>query len=523
MKRFVFRILLVVFLLFIVGDSKGQLGDILKKIPKKIPGLDGILKREPAITTSYKDAVYCVPFLDDFNPKKFKSIDSLERTSEGYYIFIPGLYRFDVQSFCLKAATFAPRDRKKGDGYLYAPTKGPRADIVKNIIKRSIDHPEIKQGDIQVLLWAIISYTKLSDMSRDKQITAAKLLTPKEMLEINDGALGLIPENLLDRAFDKLPSEVSQVLRAEAKLRNMLTKTHATYEELERIAVLSGNPPEDEEEDVPYARWSLRPEGFFIRYFPHGYSKTTIEIYVPEIFRLEFDEHGRITLIADENGNSIETTYDNSIEPIVVDDEHSLLGFAFNSICFEHLSASEKEEKLKAEWKQLGWTLVGIPTGKKLIDRPSQSRFSGLKERYEWAKKHKTQLEELDKQFETQGYMDIIMNLGHYSIALKEVLDLQETMNIEWAYEHLDLVKKAWQFAVWLREMYTDKDEESGYEYFGNDAVHRWKTDKQRLAMKLFVYKMNWHKIPGGEYLFRTKQWQSMFRRGPMCITGVVR
>lgn len=197
------------------------------------------------------------------------------------------------------------------------------------------------------------------------------------------------------------------------------------------------------------------------------------------------------------------------------------MGFAFNSISFECPDASGKEEKLKAEWKQLGWTLVGIPVGGGLISDTLSDRFHGLKERYEWAKIHKSQLVELDKQFNSQGNMDIIMNLGHYSIALKAVLDSQEARDIEWTDEHLDLVKKAWQFAVWIREMYTDAEEKSGYEYFGNDAIPRPATQKQRLAMRLFIYKMNWHELPG------FKNFVDYLRKippsKPMLIAGVVR
>jgi hypothetical protein len=492
-----------------------------EQIPHQLQLSDDILGRDPAITTNDKDAVYRVHFLDDFNPATFKSIDSLERTPEGFHIFEPGLYRFDVQSFCLKAATFAPRDGGKGDGYLYAPTKGPRADIVKKIIRRSFDHPEITQRQIQVLLWAVISYTKLTDMPRDRQLTAAELLTAEEMLEINDGALGLIPEDLIGSAFDKLPSEIGDVLRAEAKLRNTFAKTRSTYEDFERIAILSGEPPRIEGEDIPYGLWSLRPEGFFIRYFPQGYTETRVEIYVPELFQIRLDELGRITSLADENGNVIETTYDDSVEPIEINNEPSLKGYGFGHIRFGRVSVPGEQEKREAEWSRRGWTLVGIPASGKLSGNMNEDRFAGLEERYEWAQRHISQLEELDKQFNPQGDLELIMNLGHYSYALNAALDTEEKKDNKWIDEHLDIVKKAWQFSVWLREMYNGAYTETGREYFGNDAVPRGPTGKQRLAMRLFVNKMNLHDYPG----FRG--WLDEMRKTPppkpMFIVGVVR
>ena len=43
----------------------------------QIPGLDRILKRPPALTTSAADAVFVVPFLDDFDPQAFDPVDKL--------------------------------------------------------------------------------------------------------------------------------------------------------------------------------------------------------------------------------------------------------------------------------------------------------------------------------------------------------------------------------------------------------------------------------------------------------------
>lgn len=531
MKRLELMVVFILLLICPAGDSQAQISGVLKKIPKRIPGLDKIIQREPAITTTFQDAVYGVPFLDDFNPRNFESLDSAERTAEGCYILNPGLYRFEVPSYCLKAATFAPQKKGGEEGYLYAPIKGPRADIVTKIIRRSLDHPEIPQREIQLLLWAIISHTKISDMSRERQSTAAKLLTRKEIAEMNDGALRLIPENLLDIAFNKMPPEAAQVLKAESRLRNRLTRAHSTYEEIERIAVLRGNPPDREEKGPPLRRWSLRPEGVFIRYSPEDYKKVTVEIYVPEYFQLEFDEQGRITLIADDKGNRIETAYDDTVGPMGIDGESSLKGMAFQSIRFERSDASNPDGKIQAEWIRSGWTFVGVPAGKGSVETPTSDRFAGLDKRYVWANEHREQLKRLDEHFKPQGSMDLIMNLGHLWYALDSVLTAEDIRGKEWAVEHLCLVKRAWQFSLWLREMYSDAVDESGYEPVGNDAVHRdnW---VQRLALTLFFKKMNWHNfLDLRGYLQQVKdeaddeakKIRRRERRKPMVITGVVR
>jgi hypothetical protein len=33
---------------------------------------------------------------------------------------------------------------------------------------------------------------------------------------------------------------------------------------------------------VPRGRWSSHPDGYFIRFFPSGYNKTKVQVYVPE-------------------------------------------------------------------------------------------------------------------------------------------------------------------------------------------------------------------------------------------------
>jgi hypothetical protein len=34
--------------------------------------------------------------------------------------------------------------------------------------------------------------------------------------------------------------------------------------------------------DVPAGRWSLHPDGYYVRYLPRGYSYTVTQVWVPE-------------------------------------------------------------------------------------------------------------------------------------------------------------------------------------------------------------------------------------------------
>jgi hypothetical protein len=76
---------------------------------------------------------------------------------------------------------------------------------------------------------------------------------------------------------------LKQVLQAEADLRRMLTTPGSTFEELERVAVLTGAAPLGEgSKEVPSGRWSVHPDGYYVRYIPSGYSSTRVEIWVPQ-------------------------------------------------------------------------------------------------------------------------------------------------------------------------------------------------------------------------------------------------
>lgn len=470
MKRLTFKLLLILLILTMAYGGVDQFKKLRDKLTKKIPGISKILKSKPSLTTSLTDAVTEVPFLDDYNPEVFTSMDFLPRTPEGSIILkYSGRYMYECESYCLRAGTYAPGEGRGGDGYLYAPLKGPHADIIRNILKKSYLNPGIPQEDIQVLLWAIISRTKVKDMSRNMQLTAARLLTPKEIYRINGSALGLIPKGLLEKAFENLPEPARQVMEAEARIREMLTKTHASYEELEEVAVLHGDPPHQEgDRKVPLGRWCFHPDGYFIRYFPDGYKRMHIELYAPESFRIKRDSKERIISITDQYGNSIKTEYDDATEPLSVQGESSLKGYAFQSIRFEHFNPDIAEEKQQIELTDVGWTFLGEYSGEGQTDMTS-GRFSDCGERYERCQIHKEELDNLYYGLKklsggssppqmSQKNTKEIMDLAHYCIALKEAINNHPSANENWIGLHIDLAKEAWQSAV-SRSMGTHPEE----------------------------------------------------------------
>ena len=85
----------------------------------------------------------------------------------------------------------------------------------------------------------------------------------------------------LDAALGSVPPLVRQVFEAEAQLRQMLTTPGTTFEQMERAAVLAGMAPLGEgSRAVPSGRWSLHPDGYYVRYIPQGYSYTVTQIWV---------------------------------------------------------------------------------------------------------------------------------------------------------------------------------------------------------------------------------------------------
>lgn len=256
-----------------------DLNRVLDKVGKRVPLLDKVLKKQP-ITTSLEDAQWEDAEKDDFKPKKFSKLTSLERTENGGFILKEGAFSMQTESYCLKAGTHGPGG---GDGYLFAPTAGPAQDAIVSILHGSVAKPEIPQRDIQVLLWAIIARAKFEDLDSSVKLTASQLLTKKQLAALNRSVTDMVSLSALDRAGVKVPETLRKVLESEARLRQMLTTPGTSFAEMERVAVLSGAAPLGEgSRDVPSGRWSLHPDGYYVRYLPSGYSSTRVEIWVPQ-------------------------------------------------------------------------------------------------------------------------------------------------------------------------------------------------------------------------------------------------
>ena len=277
------KILLPFICIFLFSVAANAQLDLLKKATKglkvsdKVPNL---LENHP-ITTSLADVRFDSTMPETFTPRESKRfLMTLQRTPNGGFVLQPGYYEFHDQSYCLKAGTHGPGG---GDGYGYAPTKGPAEDAVISIVRNSVQRPQIEQHDIQVLLWAIIARSKFEDLSPQLKLTASQLLTPRQIAALNRTATNFLPAPLMNQAKANLPPMIQNILEAENQLRGLLSNANSSYEQMERVAVLAGVAPMGEgSREIPSGRWSLHPDGYYIRYLPYGYTNTLVEIWVPQ-------------------------------------------------------------------------------------------------------------------------------------------------------------------------------------------------------------------------------------------------
>lgn len=233
---------------------------------------------KPVITTEFANSdtnyVMSSAIGDSIVPK---NIFDQPKSVTGAYILCPGFYQMVCKSYCIKAGTYGP---SQGDAYLYAPLEGPKANLMKTILVNAEKKGNYKQEDIQMILWSIISKSKFKDLNPHLQVVVLSLLGPKELVEFNNGAIGFIPERLIQQALLGMPPAVQKIISAENEMRRMFSMANITYQEVERMAVITGSAPIDRPQ-FKRGRWSRHPLGYYIRYLPSPYRKTVVQVIVP--------------------------------------------------------------------------------------------------------------------------------------------------------------------------------------------------------------------------------------------------
>lgn len=262
-----------------VDAGNAQLSGIGRAIGGVAGGsLGAITRGTPPVSTNIRDATFGDPSKDGFTPPvRVQAMTGLQRTATGGFVLQGGYYEYRSQSYCLHAGTHGPGG---GEGYLYAPVLGSAREVVTSILQNSVAHPEIEQHDIQVLLWAIVARARFEDLDNRLKLVASRLLTQRQLATLNRSALSVLNNSQL-QSMVGLPPFARQVLTAESDMRRLVTLPGASYADMERVAVLGGMAPRGEGSiDTPSGRWSLHPDGYWVRYIPSGYTNTRVQIWV---------------------------------------------------------------------------------------------------------------------------------------------------------------------------------------------------------------------------------------------------
>jgi hypothetical protein len=404
------------------------------------------LENDEVISTTIQDAELEVPFLDDFHPMGARPLGLLPKNMDGSYpLDQPGYYLFEAQSYCLNPGKHAPGDDA---GYLYAPMKGTKAHLIKNILKRSSSCPEITQEEIQTLIWAIASRSEISFTSKELYQTAKKLMNREELLEANSGVVRKIAQRVWERMIQRMPPLLQSVLQAQARIRDLISDARSSYEDLVEAAVLEGEPPPAKgSREVPRSRWSFHPDGYLIRLHPRGFSALLIELYLPGDVRVEYDQANRIVSIGDRRGNTIKTEYQDAATQETHAEYPGMKKCHFSSVRMSIPDPDNAGKILTREWTNSGWTFFGTPVAAKKNSADSR--------RLQKAQIHQAELNHLlqivlkdeakiRNLWLSAGGMRL-MNLIHYFYALRDIIQEDHSSESDgWEFRQLNLVKGAW-------------------------------------------------------------------------------
>jgi hypothetical protein len=409
------------------------------------PALDPAGYAQDRITTSIDDAQTDVAFLDNYKPQQAGRTSLVPRGPDQTLLALPGLWEGEYWSYCLHAGVRRPGE---GDGYAYAPLKGPDAQVIRHILQNQLAHPEIEQYKIQMLIWAILARTRLADTSPGIRATAKALLSQEEIDRLNGGALGKIPPELLEQIIAMLPAELRRAAKVNADLRGLLANpANASYAEIERIAAPLGDlPAPGGSRQIPSGRWSYDDsQRVFVRYFPNGYSLTRMQFYAAEKFTVERDPSGRISAIGDGGGARVEITYQPGNGAVSIDGDPGVHVSAFASI---RLTAPDPERPWETRTFSLegsGWALTGMPNGN---GKATGADAAAMQQRYDGALDLERQVKKLaaavHKRDKDQALdEESLVELGEYAVAMQAVYDAQR-QGAPWVTRAADLFYRAW-------------------------------------------------------------------------------
>lgn len=230
---------------------------------------NAFLRNAPTVSSGAQDidTTYIVS-ADPATGRTPVSMMELPRTESGAFLLAPGFYESDFKTFCLQPGTPGPSNR---DAYFQVPLKGSRKDIIETILTNSGRQPDLDQRYVQLLLWAVVSKTDYNRLTPPVQSTARRLLTPRQIFELQGGMMGIARQ-----VVNTLPST-----GGIGTVRQLFEMGNSSYEAFERLAVLS-TPSEVHRPGFSRDQWYKHSDGYYVRYLTDTYQKTKIQLYVPD-------------------------------------------------------------------------------------------------------------------------------------------------------------------------------------------------------------------------------------------------
>ena len=217
------------------------------------------------------------------------SLNNLPATQNGGFVLSPGFYEAEFKTFCLQPGTPDPSPR---DAYLQSPITGYRSDIVESVLLNSRRRSDLKQRNVQLLLWSVVSNSNYNNLSKEVRADAERLLTPKQVFELKGGWA-----NVVRTVSNNLPS-------GNSDFKRILDLGSESYEKIEKIAVLP-EPSQIHRPDYKLDQWYKQDDGYYVRYFPVSYKSVRMQVYVPDSL---LDAEGKVNgeyLVFDPTGTQV--------------------------------------------------------------------------------------------------------------------------------------------------------------------------------------------------------------------------
>jgi hypothetical protein len=420
-------------------------------IPRiEIPGLDRLLREDPALTTSMPDTYGHLPFFDGFEPAAWQPVAEAMRTAEGKFKLPPGTYAIDLDSFCARSGAPAPY---QGAGIHFGPYLGKQAKLLSDLMRRYTRTPEVSRSDAQLLVWAILSRAKPQDMQGGARRAAEVLLTKEEMLALNGFGLEVLNDNMMRQVLPRVNQALRPLFEIDNRMRRFVAEANRPFDEIERLAVLPPNP--NAKIEVPAGRWIWDPQGFLFRYRPHSYSSVRMEFVVPHPPKVARDDRGRIVRLECPPGWVSEVVYDDTVAPFTSPEYPNLRAYAFKKVRLQAPNRADPSAPRTFEIDDAGWTFVGKPDRgrragteelwlRRLVPAlPQQGRFGGWVDRARGAHDRYQQYEEAVRQAERaqriaggNASSDDFFDRGHYRDGLDAAGRGSAADRIDWIAEH---------------------------------------------------------------------------------------